>query len=152
MFEPSAVYLFRGTTVGWPGNSNAVQSSLTYTSLHPVVATLFAVEARNHGHAVLIASWRGEFPEVDPGPFDVGFQRLELSVTLSVTPAHFAQNAELVFDVDHALQTLAAVGYSGIDHRLSGKDALQKALSTGNWRLDHEQIRRFVSIMRGEHR
>ena len=48
-------YLYRGTTAGWPGNSVLQEEQITCTSTDPLVATLFAIECRNHGHAVILA-------------------------------------------------------------------------------------------------
>ena len=48
-------YLYRGTTAGWPGNSVLQAERITCTSTDPLVATLFAIECRNHGRAIIAA-------------------------------------------------------------------------------------------------
>jgi hypothetical protein len=149
---PETVYLFRGTTDGWPGSSNAVHDSLTYTSIDPLVATLFAVECRNHGKAVVLALERGRFPEVEPGELDQVFQVMECSVTLSVAPLDFAKNAVWTFDVDRCLEVLSQLGISDLPPRIKGKSHLHDTLAESHrlgQRLTREQIRRFTALITG---
>lgn len=37
-------YLYRGTTLGWPGTPTTSGEGITPTSTDPLIATLFAVE------------------------------------------------------------------------------------------------------------
>lgn len=146
------VYLFRGTSKGWPGNPNSDQHSMTYTSTDPLVATLFAVACRGLGPAVLLASPRGRFPELEPGPSDLLFQAWECSVTLAVRPIEFASRAEYSMDVVEALRSLAELGFPGLPQGLNGRSALQYALTESHslgQRLNREQIRRFTALMIG---
>ena len=119
------------------------------TTLDPLVATLFAVERRNHGAAQILALQRGIFPEMVVGPLDAGFQELECSVTLEIAPVEFARSAEYGFEVDRALNVLNDLGFLDLDHRLSDSGALQRALSIPRRRLDPEQIQRFLIEMQG---
>src|SRR4051794_8251089 len=57
-------YLYRGTTRDWPGNECLRHEGVTCTTTDPLVATLFAIESRNHGPAVILAVRRGVFEEL----------------------------------------------------------------------------------------
>jgi hypothetical protein len=54
-------YLYRGTTTGWPGNPVLREQNITCTSTDPLVATLFAIECRNHGRAIVAVARQDKF-------------------------------------------------------------------------------------------
>ena len=150
-----AVYLFRGTTRGWPGNANSIEHQFTYTSLDPLVATLFAVECRNYGPAIVLMAQRGRFEEIPPGELDEVFQRTERSMTLSILPLKFASQADLILEVDRCLNVLADLGFTAVPSRINGKSHLQNTIEESDQlghRLTSEQIREFTSRVRGENR
>lgn len=149
----NVVYLFRGTSRGWPGGRTARQLPLTYTTTDPFVATLFAVECRNHGPAVIYLAQRGRFPEVPPGPFDVSFQIKECSVTLAIPPDAFSMNAEAEVHVDDALRILADLGFAEVPARIHRRSHLDDALNESNrlgQRLSPDQVARFLESALGE--
>jgi hypothetical protein len=141
-------YLYRGTTAGWPGNSVLQEEQITCTSSDPLVATLFAIECRNHGHAVILVARRELFATV-PGPLNY-FSVSESAVNLRITPENFARRAEVVLDVDKSLRILDALGFADIPVRLEGRSALQQELDTSHaagLRLNDEQIALFNGRM-----
>jgi len=147
------VYLFRGTTRGWPGNPAARNGPFTYTSLDPLVATLFAVECRSHGVAIVLMARRGRFEEVPPGPFDKTFQALESQVVLAAPPLEFVEKAVLSLEVNRCLRVLTELGFTGLPSRIHGISHLRRTLfethSLGQ-RLNSLQIQSFVSRVMGE--
>ena len=149
------VYLFRGTTRDWPGNPTAAAAQFTYTSLDPLVATLFAVECRSHGAAIVLVARRGHFEEIPPGPFDMTFQTLENQVVLATRPRGFAEAADFSLEVDRCLEILADLGFGSIAVRIRGKSHLRESLLESlrlGQRLNRVQIHSFISRAMGENR
>jgi filamentous hemagglutinin len=147
------VYLFRGTTRGWPGNPAAQKGPFTYASPDPLVATLFAVECRSRGAGVVLVAKRGCFEEVPPGPFDMRFQALENQVVLATTPLEFAEMAKLSLEVDRCLEVLTELGFTGLPIKIHAISHLRRTLfethSLGQ-RLNSLQIQSFMSRIIGE--
>jgi hypothetical protein len=144
-------YLYRGTTAGWPGNSVLQEERITCTSTDPLVATLFAIECRNHGHAVILAATkRDDFLGYTAPPnyfFDY-----ESSVNLYIPPLQFAAEAGIILEVDRALAILRELGFEELPVRISSKEMLRDALwqsYVAGQRLSVEQLDRFNSRMLG---
>ena len=133
-------YLYRGTTRGWPGNPVLQEEEITCTSTDPLVPTLFAIECRNYGHAVILAVRRKLIEElVGPPNF---FSVSESAVNLRIDPTKFARRAEVTLDVDKSLRILHEMGFLDIPVRLNGPAALQQELDESHaagLRLNEEQ-------------
>jgi hypothetical protein len=141
-------YLYRGTTAGWPGNSVLQEEQITCTSSDPLVATLFAIECRNHGHAIVLAVRRTLFAELLAPPNF--FSMSESAVNLQIDPTEFARRADITLDVNRSLQILSELGFQNVPVRLTGWAALQQELDESlalGIRLNEEQIGLFNSRM-----
>jgi hypothetical protein len=137
-------YLYRGTTAGWPGNSVLQEEQITCTSRDPLVTTLFAIECRNHGHAVILVVQRELFDTVlgPPNYFSVS----ESAVNVRISPTEFSRRSEVALDVDRSLRILRELGFEDIPLRLMGRAALQQELDESHaagLRLNEEQIALF---------
>jgi hypothetical protein len=142
-------YLYRGTTAGWPGNSVLQAERITCTSTDPVVATLFAVQCRNHGRAIIVAAKRANFQRL-LGPAN-HFSVLESAVNLYVPPLEFVAKAEIILDVDRALAILREMGFEDLPVRIRDQESLRDALLQtyeAGHRLNEEQRLWFDSRMR----
>lgn len=152
MASTPPVYLFRGTTMGWPGNHAARTVPLTYTTLDPIVAFQFALECRGYGNAVVIIGERGAFSEIAPGPYDRYYQRLECSVTLAIPPAEFAAAASRVISLDDCRRALVELGFKDLPAGIFGLERLRESLAATDEhgeRLNEEQVRRFIEMTLG---
>ena len=113
-------YLYRGTTVGWPGNTCLQEQQITCTTTDPLVATLFAIECRNHGRAVILAARRDLFEELigsDELLFCDRMRRQLCDALRSNLPAM----AEVVLDVDRVIEILRELGFERSPVRISGQ-------------------------------
>jgi hypothetical protein len=140
-------YLYRGTTLGWPGYM-LEELRITCTRTDPLVATLFAVECRNHGRPAILVARRDLFGESNAD--DNFFSVIECAVNVRVSPIEFAAKAEVVLDVDDSLTILRELGFEEISVRLSRKSALQDVLEDTHlrgMRLNQEQLRLFEARM-----
>jgi hypothetical protein len=102
------IYLFRGTSTGWPGSPGA-QATRTSASPDPYSATVFALEARAAGgEGVVMYGGRSQI-----GAFDVGswIARQEREVGVLLKPSEFAEKAPKSIPVDSARQVLADMGF-----------------------------------------
>lgn len=143
-------YLYRGTTEGWPGNEVLREERITCTTTDPLVAAIFGVECRNHGHAVILMARANDFPGL-VGPPNI-FEMIESSVNIMVPPEDFARRVERVLEVDEVLRILRDLGFGGVPVRIRDRSALQEALfasyQAGD-RLNDEQLLDFVGRIRG---
>jgi hypothetical protein len=124
---------------------------MTYTTLDPLIATLFAVECRNHGQSIILATPRGRFAELDPSLTDAYFRRLERSVTLDVLPLEFTEGATHEVDVEQAINFLKPLTSDWLPERIHGISGLASALDEALARRLHlpdDSIRHFAAIMR----
>jgi len=96
-------YLYRGTTEGWRGHPVLPGPEITCTTTDPLVAALFAIECRNHGHAVVMAARRDRFEGLI-GPAN-HFDIIESAVNLLISPLDFAQGA-VTLEVDQVWEVL----------------------------------------------
>jgi filamentous hemagglutinin len=139
-----ARYLYRGTTEGWPGNPVLEEQQITCTTTDPLVATLFAVECRNHGRAIILAARRDRFENLI-GPRNV-FEDIESAINLSCSPIEFAEQAEFVLEVDRAIDILRDLGFEDVPVRLKGTTILQQEIGETHslgMRLNKEQLDQF---------
>jgi hypothetical protein len=138
--------LYRGTTVGWPGNPVLQRLRYTTTTVDPVVATLFALEAANYGEAVVLLCQR----EVVGAMLEPGnvLADLEGEVVVSVTPAEFYQ---FVFASIGARQSRDFLSELGVELPavIGGKRSLT-AMLREHPRLTDEQIAAFDRLVLGE--
>ena len=120
------LFLYRGTTSGWPGNECLQGESITCTSTDPIVATLFAIECRSHGPGViLVAPMR--LADQHPGP--PNYKSIEeCAINLSISPSEFAERAVLRLEIDRSIEILARLGHSWLPPRLNGLAALRDAI------------------------
>jgi hypothetical protein len=137
-------YVYRGTTLGWPGNMSLQQEHITCATADPLVATLFAILARNYGQALVMAARRSLFGELvgSPNYFSV----IESAVNLRLSPVEFARIAEIRLGVDKSIAILRELGFQDMPIRLRGKSALQKELEDthlAGHRLNDVQIHLF---------
>lgn len=143
-------YLYRGTTKGWPGNEVLREERITCTTTDPLVAALFGVECRNHGHAVILMARASAFPGL-VGPPNI-FEMIESAVNIMVPPEDFARRVERVLEVDEVLRILRDLGFGDVPIRIRDRSALQEALfasyQAGD-RLNDEQLLDFVGRIRG---
>jgi hypothetical protein len=143
-----ARYLYRGTTVGWPGNGVLQEQQITCTTTDPLVATLFAIECRNHGRPAILAVLSNSFGGLIAPPNH--FAVIESAVNLPISPSEFANRAEVILDVDRALEILRSLGFQDLPVRLRDKEALRDELLytfEAGQRLDEDQLHRFSSRM-----
>jgi len=116
---PQRPFLYRGTTVEWPGNEVLQQLGLTPTTEDPIVATLFALWSARYGEAIVQAcELRAVADRIGPSNWR---SQLECEIVIAVPPTAFTEN--LVFatiPAQAARQILAEMGYelsSGfVDH------------------------------------
>ena len=137
-------YLYRGTTEGWPGYPVRPGEEITCTTTDPLVATLFAIECRNYGRAVILAA-RHDMLEHLVAPANV-FDIMESAVNLRCSPLEFASRAEFVLDVDESIAVLRVVGFVDVPVRLRAKSTLQQEVADSyslGLRLNREQAQRF---------
>jgi hypothetical protein len=60
--------LFRGTSVGWPGNFVPRYEGFTPTTVDPLVAALFAAECAQFGRPVIIICRRADIADYIVSP------------------------------------------------------------------------------------
>ena len=124
------------------------EEQVTCTTIDPLVATLFAIECRDHGRAVILVARRELFAELHAAPnyFSVS----EAAVNLQVVPVEFARMAEIALDVERSIEILREMGFQDIPVRLSGYSALQDEIDESHaagLRLNAGQIRLFNARM-----
>jgi hypothetical protein len=143
-------YLYRGTTAGWPGNPVLQEEKITCTSTDPLVATLFAIECRNHGRAIIAVDRQDKFVGL-VAPTNHFFV-FESAVNLYVPPLQFAAQAEIILEVDMALAILNEIGFRDLPTRMDKETRRQALMHTyaAAQRLNEEQLDWFNSRMLGE--
>lgn len=149
---PIGPYLYRGTTAGWPGNRTLQEEQITCTTTDPLVATLFAIECRNHGRAIILAANRGLFHGL-MAPRNHFFE-FESAINLKISPLQFSGIATRSLEVDESLAILREIGFDDVPIRLRDKAALRAELMysfDADMRLNPEQLELFKLQMRGLH-
>jgi hypothetical protein len=136
----SELYVYRGTTSGWPGNPGPQELHLTPTSRDPLVATLFALNCVRFGKAIVQLCDRGLVADLIQSGNTLN--ELEREVVVGVAPAEFTDR--FVVDempVSLARQILAELGFE-LPVGIGNNDILNWWL--GNTpRLSHHDIARF---------
>jgi len=125
------------------------EEQITPTTTDPFVAALFAIECRNHGPAVILAVPESLFADVIAPPNH--FAVIESAVNLRVSPIQFAKQAEVVLNVDKALEILREIGFD-VSVRLRDIGTLREALIQSyedGERLNSDQLNLFNSRMLG---
>jgi hypothetical protein len=136
------VYLFRGTTEGFPGHPALQKFGITPASVDPLVATVFGLEGKNKGNAILSFGSRSSF---ESGAIDLGNVRrtLEREVQVDLLPSEFAKRAQGTISVDKARQILKDMGIADLPTSIrSFNDSTQILENTP--RLTPEQIHEFL--------
>ena len=83
-------YLFRGTTINWPGNRAAQELPMTYTSAHPVKALLFANTLRHkYPDSSVVYLALGEKLNTIPNDSENALSQIENEIGFAVTPTDF---------------------------------------------------------------
>ncbi len=138
-------YYYRGTTRGWPGNPVLQALEITCVTTDPLVATLFALECRNHGQAAVLVAARGQYLVAEENYFALE----ESAVNLRVLPLEFERTADVVLDVDTALSILSSLGFSPLPIQVPRSQldhAIRISFAMGQ-RLTIRQIREFNHLM-----
>jgi hypothetical protein len=150
MSDIEGQYLYRGTTLGWPGTKSTQMIGTTCTSTDPFVAIHFAIECRNKGEAILLAVRRGKIRELNPNHFAM----IESAVNLDISPSRFPAVADVLVDIDQAIQFMHEVGFTDLPVRIRGNTALHDLLkdtySAEIPRMTAEQVVRFNALLFGE--
>jgi hypothetical protein len=120
---------------------------MTCTTTDPLVATLFAIDCRNYGHAVILAVRRDVVEDLI-GP-ENHFDMIENAVNLLISPIDFARLA-VTLEVDRVWEALRELGFDEVPIRMRDKWGLRNALVSSyevGQRLNAEQLRRFHSLV-----
>ena len=151
-------FYYRDTSLGWPGNPNPQSSEITCVSTDPLVATLFAIECRSRGAAAVLIASRSRFRVLEADPTNLIDVRLtasfaaENAVNLQVSAADFERSAEIVVDVDEAIDLLGRMGFGTLPARLGRREALddeiRSSYNEGN-RLTVRQLAEFEQLVQG---
>lgn len=137
-------YLYRGTTEGWPGYPVRLGEEITCTTTDPLVATLFAVECRNLGRAIILAARRDPLGGL-VAPANC-FDMIECAINLRCSAAEFARRAEVVLEVEESIAILREFGFTDLPVRMKSKTTLQQEIEESHslgMRLSREQARQF---------
>ena len=129
-------HVYRGTTIGWPGNPILQKLEITPTTFDPIVATLFALEAANHGQGiVLIASLRKIGERVAPANV---FTQLECELAVTISPLNFERLVSGRVSAQRSRELLCDLG-TELPLIVPNKRALHASLKEQQ-RLTPEQI------------
>jgi hypothetical protein len=140
-------YLFRGTTVGWPGNRSLQRVKMTPTSTDPLVATLFAMECIQHGEAIVYYARWETFKDRIRKPNVLA--RRECEVGVSMQPLEFAASAKGRIHALAARAILASMGFQ-IPPRITDRGFLTTSINQSDRRLTLEELRFFWHKITGE--
>lgn len=139
-------FLYRGTTLGWPGSDSVHRERKTSASGDPLVATLFAIECLNHGPARVLLAPRASLGDLTGSTNHSA--AFESEIVLDLIPEEFAERAALAIDAQQAREILVSIGFPWIPARPGGKSALRETIiqsyNDGN-RLAQDQVREFDS-------
>ena len=136
------IYVFRGTSEGFPGNPALERLGISPASVDPFVATVFGVESKTKGGngVVLYGSQEGfGNPAVELGNVR---RTLEREVSVGLTPTEFAAAAPNSISVDRARQILQEIGFN-IPSTLNSDEA--RNLLENTPKLSPKQIQEFIN-------
>ncbi|MCX7806893.1 MAG: hypothetical protein N3A38_17150, partial [Planctomycetota bacterium] len=134
-------FLFRGTSVGYPGGPSVQKVGVTPVSTDPGKATLFAIESSQYGEGVLIIARSSDLPAGSIGAGNV-LGALESEVGVSMLPVEFARRARMSLTVEQARTLLQQVGVE-TPVMLATKAQLDAALRTAP-AMTQQQIETFL--------
>jgi hypothetical protein len=137
-------FLYRGTTVGWPGKEVLQQLGLTPTTSDPVVATLFSLWSARYGEAILEVC---QFSDVAGliGPAN-WHSRVECEVVIAVPPAEFTTKFVIAtVPAQTARRLLAEIGIE-LAPGFTNLDDFRLRLE-GSARLDERKIAVFDELL-----
>ena len=140
-------YLFRGTSVGWPGSKSLQKVRMTPASTDPFVATLFALECNQHGEGVVyFAPWetfkdRVRKPNV--------LARRECEVGLSMLPREFATETKGRVPALKSREILVSMGFQ-VPKAIRDKGFLGTSINLSDRRLTLAELRYFWKAITGE--
>jgi hypothetical protein len=136
------VHLFRGTTEGFPGNPVLQKLGITPASVDPLVATVFGLEGKNKGKAILAFGSRTSF---ESGEIDLGNVRrtLEREVQVDLPPHEFEKRAQSTISIDKSRKILKDMGVADLPASVHSSDDGTQILNSTP-RLNPEQIQEFL--------
>lgn len=140
------VYLYRGTTVGWPGNLCLQDERITCCTTDPLVACLFAVECRAKGKAIIYVSSRDRYSNLIAA--DNHFSVIECAVNLNLVPSEFIDQSDYRLDVEEVLNILHRLGFEYLPVHIAGKVALRNWLQDSYNRGDRLSVEQLDSFNR----
>ncbi|HEY2155447.1 MAG TPA: hypothetical protein VGH33_07445, partial [Isosphaeraceae bacterium] len=117
---------------------------MTCTSTDPLVATLFAIYARQFGEAIVILGERAAFERLS-GPSNYGHE-VEAAVNLLVSPIEFERRARWTLPVSQSVEVLDEIGFWGLPIGLVRPSDLRRSLEwtqAEGYRLNDYQIIQF---------
>lgn len=137
-------FLYRGTTIGFPGNQCLQRARLTPASSDPLVAVLFGIECSRWGPAVLLLADAADLAlQIATGNV---LSELEQEVVVTVSPTEFSQRYALhQVPIESARFALHKIGYE-LPIAISSREALNEEIKV--WRrLSMAEIARFDAIV-----
>ncbi len=138
---PKGSPLFRGTTEGYPGSRMLQRVGVTPASTDPVVATIFALESKNYGTAVLKVALPQDLQGVVIGAGNTR-AALEAEVGVELTPTEFSERASVTITADQARGILGKMGVK-LPSTVNGIEQ-STSLLKNTPRLSESQIRTFT--------
>jgi hypothetical protein len=136
-------YLFRGTTIGWPGHDSLRELGITPTSADPLVATLFALHCLRYGKGIVQFCLRREVEHLIGEANSLA--EIEVEVALNILPDLFTQHY-VVHTVDSviAASILRGLGYE-LPAVISRKRIFEIELEAAG-RLSQDEIATFIKL------
>lgn len=129
------MFLFRGTSDGWPGNPATQRFQVTPTTTNPFIATLFAVECQRLSSGVVLACLKSDVEHLI-GASNV-LSEVEQEVVVDVAPAEFSRRfAHWKCEVTKARAVLLELGYE-VPEYIGDKNTLNTWVNDAP-RLDDE--------------
>jgi hypothetical protein len=134
------VHLFRGSTRGFPGNPVLQRLKITPASVDPVVATLFGIQSKSKGEAIISY---GPMQGFGKESIDVGNVRrgLEREVQVDMLPSKFEEKAPHSISVDRSREILKKMG---VDLPTSISPQNEREMLENTPRLTPEQVKEYL--------
>jgi hypothetical protein len=142
-------YVYRGTSVGWPGNAVCQRLPITCTSSDPLVAALFGVYCLNHGPGVVYAATRSNVEQFVTAPNQHAHD-WERAVNLGITPLEFIRYAIIAEPVEVVREILTDIGFA-VPTRIRDLEALNtsiRAVFESSGYLSEAQLAEFDARLR----
>jgi len=137
-------YVFRGTTINFPGGKAALSQGYTFTSAHPGKATLFAIECRQTfpNDAVIYIAETESLKGIEI-TYNF-FAKEEHEIVFALLPVEFYKRAMGYVTLADMQDALAAVGHT-VNHA-ARKDILLELCQTLN-PISNEEIEALVKAL-----